>query len=91
MLQSLKILYKATPREVEHHLPVSLNRIKDIATNCTNQAEAVVDEYERVINTLHELQVASLTKQVLLIMENTSINLLWQMWHDFFISGRYWV
>ncbi len=58
--QSLKILFKATPREVVSHLPISLGRIKEIAEECTRVAESVVAKYNKVIDTLHELQIASL-------------------------------
>ena len=64
MLQSLNILYKATPREVIGHLPISLGRIRDIATTCDAEAVKVVSKYQNVIDTLNELQVASLAKQV---------------------------
>ena len=64
MTQSLNILYKATPREVKLHLPIALNRIKEIANNCTKQANGVVSKYQKVIDTLNELQEASLVKQV---------------------------
>jgi hypothetical protein len=63
MLQSLNILFKASPREVKDHLPISLGRISTIATTCTREAEKVVAKYTTVIATLHELQVASLAKQ----------------------------
>ena len=63
MTQSLKILFKATPREVVSHLPISLGRIREIAEECTTVAGAVVAKYNRVIDTLHELQIASLAAQ----------------------------
>jgi hypothetical protein len=63
MTQSLNILFKAAPHEVEHHLPITLGRIKEIADSCTNEAQSVVDQYNRVIDTLHELQISSLAAQ----------------------------
>ena len=63
MTQSLNILFKAAPHEVEHHLPISLGRIREIANSCTNEAQSVVDRYNRVIDTLHELQTSSLAAQ----------------------------
>jgi hypothetical protein len=64
MLQSLNILFKASPREVVSHLPISLRRIRDIAKTCTDEANNVVAKYQNVIDTLNELQIASLAKQV---------------------------
>jgi hypothetical protein len=64
MLQALNILFKASPREVVGHLPIALGRIKDIARTCTDEANSVVDKYDKVIATLHEIQIASLAKQV---------------------------
>ena len=63
MAQSLKILFNATPREVVAHLPISLGRIREIAEECTTVAESVVTKYNRVIDTLHELQIGSLAAQ----------------------------
>ena len=63
MMQSLNILFKANPREVVRHLPISLGRIKEIAATCTAEAQNVVTKYQKVIDTLHEIQIASLEKQ----------------------------
>jgi hypothetical protein len=63
MAQSLKILFNATPREVVVHLPISLGRIREIAEECSTMVESVVAKYNRVIDTLHELQIGSLAAQ----------------------------
>ena len=62
-MQSLNILFKANPREVVRHLPISLGRIKEIAATCTAEANKVIAKYQAVIDTLHEIQIASLEKQ----------------------------
>ena len=63
MMQSLNILFKANPREVARHLPIPLGRIQKIAATCTAEALNVVSKYQKVIDTLHEIQIASLAKE----------------------------
>jgi hypothetical protein len=64
MQQALNILFKASPREVVGHLPIALGRIREIAEACTKEANEVVDKFDKVMHTLEEIQLASLTKQV---------------------------
>ena len=63
MMKSLNILFKANPREVVGQFPISLDRIKEIDTKCTVEAQNVVAKYQKVIDTFHEIQIASLKKQ----------------------------
>jgi hypothetical protein len=64
MVQALNILFNATPREVVGHLPIVLGRIREIAHNCTVEANNVVHKYNKVIDTLNEIQIASVAKKV---------------------------
>ena len=65
MLNSaLTILYGGcTPQEIQALLPKKLEAISSIANSCQTEADSVVRDFERVIETLTELQKSTLEMQ----------------------------
>lgn len=61
---ALKILYGGTtPEEIHAFLPLKLEAIGDIANNCQEEAASVVTYFQKVIDTLAELQRQTLLQQ----------------------------
>ncbi len=64
MLQTLGILFQATPREVDRELPIAVERVKEILLLCTQEANGVENKFYKVIDIVHEIHLAGLIKKV---------------------------